>query len=170
MTPFEPRSLASHTLTSADALAWETLPRDGRRSDFWLLIGLAGGGGMILGFLPDEWTDGWRFWAIGGFFCVLAFGIFVLVRTLLAYRKARRRIPVPITQTVDILPHGIAVVSGSGRRVLAREAIATVVATATHLFVAGADDLVIVPLGVFDDAADLQRTGQMIEAALRDDD
>ncbi|MGV3650794.1 MAG: hypothetical protein ACO1OK_05175 [Devosia sp.] len=170
MTQFEPRSLASHTLTAADALAWETLPRDNRRTDFWLLIGLAGGGGMILGIMPDEWTEGWRFWAIGGAFCVLAFGIFVLARTLHAYRKARRRIPRPISQEISILPNGIEIIGGPGQRFVAREAIVAVVLTASHVFISGADELVILPLRAFDDAQDLHQTGLMMEAALRDDD
>lgn len=169
MTPFSPRSFAV-TLTTADALAWETLPRDGRRSDFWLLMGLAVGGGMVLGLMPDDWSGGWRFWAIGGSLCVLAFCLFVFVRTLASYLKARSRIPVSIAQDVNILSHGIEAVSGETRHMLAQDAIGAVVATPTHLFVASRDDLIILPLAAFESPEDLQQTAIMIEAALHDDD
>lgn len=153
-------------LTSADAMAWEALPRDGSRRELFLAIGLAIVLGMALGLMPDDWTEGWRFYAIGLSFCVLGFCLWTVAKTLSAYGRARRRIPAPTPLRVTQGPDGFGVTTDQGTCHYRLAAIATVTPTATHLFLAGPEGLVILPLAAFESPEDMAATGLAIEAAL----
>jgi hypothetical protein len=154
-------------LTSADALAWETLPRDGSRREFYLIIAIAVGLGMLLGLLPDAWTEGWRFYAIGLSFCVLGYCLWTVIRTLLAYRRARARIPAPTPLHVEQDATGFTVTTNEGSQRHRLDDIAAVLPTAVHLFLVGKDMLIILPLAAFESGEDMHQTGLAIEAALK---
>jgi hypothetical protein len=166
----EPIRRYSALVTSADALAWERLPSDGRRRDLWLMIGLAVVAGVGLGMLPEPWTEGWRFYVVGLSFCVLGYCCWMAIRTLDDYLRARRRIPGPMEIAVSQWGDHFEVSADGRTRYLAREAIGAVVATDTHLFIASADDLIILPVSAFESVEDMKSTARALEDQLRDPD
>ncbi|MCF1708048.1 hypothetical protein L0V05_04365 [Tabrizicola sp. J26] len=147
----------TYTLTSADALAWETRRREVTgwgRIVFLLWLGLAG---LILAFVPEDWVgpeNGWRFylWLVG--LIGVQWGLAALLMTAMAQVKARRRVPEPVLIRLDIFPARLV-----ERRDLAEpvvitpDDIANVLTRSGHVIVATRRDVVIVPARAFADEA-----------------
>jgi len=169
MTP-PPLRVYSTLLTSADALAWETLPRDGRKRDFFLLIALAIVAGLALGLVPEDWTAGWRFYGVGLSFCVLGYCLWIAITTFDAYLRARRRVPGPMEVRVAQWLDRFEVTENGRTRFVALESIMAVTVTATHLFIFDGKDLIILPVSAFDSDADMRATAAALELQLRDPD
>ncbi|MCX5568133.1 hypothetical protein [Kaistia nematophila] len=143
-------------LTRADALAYETLPREIMGWRRILLFLWAGSGGMAVAFLPEGWVGGegsLRFWAILLACVAIQFGLATAAMTAWAYVKAARRLPRPVAVTmldhVDRLEwQEQGVIS-----VFASETIGPVIQTLTHLFVHAGGRVLILPVRTFDGMA-----------------
>lgn len=139
-------------LTRADALAYETLPRELMGWRRILLILWVGSGGMVVAFLPEGWVGsegGWRFWALFLTSLAVQYGLAMVAMTASAYRRAARRMPRPSEVTMlDHFDHlewrENGVVS-----VIACETIGPVIETSTHLFVHAGGRVLILPLRAF---------------------
>jgi hypothetical protein len=166
----EPVRRYTARLTSADALVWETLPRDGRRRDLVLLIAIAAIAGLGLGMLPESWTEGWRFYAAGLCFGALGYGCWVGIRRLDAQLRAHRRIPRPVETAVAEWGDHFEIAEAGRSRFIAFETIGAVVATPAHLFVASGSDLIILPVAAFESEADMRASAEALEARLREPD
>lgn len=156
MTP--PRLDLSFSLTAADALAWESLPRTlagWRLFVFYLWLGAAG---LWLAVLPEHWIRG----QLASLLLLLLFVALhwagaSLATTLAAHRRARRRIPAPLgarlIDTGAVLSWQIGAYPVQS---IAPAAIRQVLLTPRHLFLDAPPALVIVPLAAFDSPAAAQ--------------
>jgi hypothetical protein len=142
----------TYTLTRADALAyerWVRRPTLRRTIVFILWLSLAG---VVLWFLPDNWTGTWRdpgFLALGAVLIAIQYVLAMIVSTIGEMRRARRRLRQPHDVTIEEHADHLDV-SGLGipRALTFAEAGAPIV-TRTHLFLGTGDDLVILPRRAF---------------------
>lgn len=138
------------TLTAADALVWEARPRElGNLAKLAYLLPVVLGG-VGIGLMPPEWTEGWRFFVVGGVFVVLVYGSWTLGFNLLARQRARRRYPVPTEVVVEDWLDHLAIVENGRKRFIASEAIANVMREKDHMIIVTGDDQVIMPRSAFE--------------------
>jgi hypothetical protein len=167
----EPLLTLSYTLTPADALAYETLPREMIGWRKWaLLLWLAGMGGVVA-FLPHEWVGpegGWRFWVIGLALVGVAYAVATLAMTLARHARARRRVPAPVTMVVERWGDHLAIDTAGSRGFIAWETVAAVNATATHVFINAPPQVVIIPLSAFEDAQEMAAFARDIDRLSQD--
>ncbi len=160
----EPLRRYEVTLSSADALAYEMLPRtySGRKKLALVLPFFAIGAGV--GLLPEAWIAGWQFYAIGAVLALGWYGLFTLMVNLRSRRRARRRFPRPVTLT--IADHGGHLeVTGDGQpRLYAFELFNAVIRAERHLFLPAGDDVVILPRNVFE-PGEFEALADRIDAA-----
>ncbi len=164
MTP--PLLTLTYTLSPADALAYESLPREltGWRNTLFLAwLGLAGG---AVAFVPEtiagpEW--GWRFWLVGLALVAIAYAVARLVMRLAASRRARNRIPAAVDVTLEQWGDHLAATIGDRRLFIAYETIAAVATTSEHVFVTARPDVLIVPLRAFPDHAEMLAFGAHVD-------
>lgn len=169
MTP--PLLTLTYTLTTADALVYEALPREMVGWRKWvLLVWLAAAGGMVA-FLPGEWIGpewGWRFWLIALVLVGVAYGVATAAMTLAMRRRARRRIPAPMVVTLEQWGDHLAV-SISGRQLfVAYESIADVAIAKAHIFITAPPEALIVPLTAFADRDEMVEFGEHIDRLSHD--
>ena len=138
------------TLTAADALAWETRPR---QFGLWGKLGYVAPlllGGIGIGLLPLEWTAGWRLIAIGlGLVAVVYLGWTVVIN-LLADRRARRRYPVPTEMVVEDWVDHLAVTENGREDFIAPETIGALIRAKEHLLITSGRHLLIMPRRAFE--------------------
>lgn len=160
MDPHEPhlcqpalRTL-TFTLTRADALAYETLPREitgWRRILLFVWIGLAG---AAVAQLPADWVGeegGWRFWAFMLTGSLIQYALATLAMSVQAHWRAVRRLPRP--SHVEVLDHvdHFEWREGGNTIFVAPETMSAVATTPTHTFVEADRHLLILPLRAFSD-------------------
>lgn len=166
----EPLLTLTYTLTTADALAYEALPREMVGWRKWLLlVWLAVAGGMVA-FLPAEWIGpewGWRFWLIALLLVGIAYAIATVVMTLATRRRARRRIPAPAVVTLEQWGDHLALTIGERQQFVAYETIADVAIGKAHVFVTAPPQVLIVPLTAFADRDELVAFGEDIDLKSR---
>jgi len=156
MKETSPLRAFTYTLTTADALAYECLPREMRGWRKWLLLlWLAGMGGLVA-FLPVEWVGpegGWMFWVAGALLVGLGWLIATAIMTTATRRRARRRTPVAQVVTLEQWGDHLAVTVDGRQSFVAWETIAAVTLGKTHVFIDAPPQVIIVPLRAFDDSA-----------------
>lgn len=167
----EPLLTLTYTLTTADALAYEALPREMVGWRKWLLlVWLAAAGGMVA-FLPAEWIGpewGWRFWLIALLLVGIAYAIATVVMTLATRRRARRRIPAPAVVTLEQWGDHLALTIGERQQFVAYETLADVAIGKAHVFVTAPPQVLIVPLTAFADRDELVAFGEDIDLKSRE--
>lgn len=167
----EPILTLIYTLTTADALAYEALPREMVGWRKWLLlVWLAVAGGSVA-FLPAEWIGpewGWRFWLIALALVGLAYAIATVVMTLATRRRARRRIPAPMVATLEQWGDHLALTIGERQLFIAYETIADVAIGKAHVFVTAPPEVLIVPLTAFADRDEMRAFGEDIDRQSRE--
>lgn len=162
-----PLRTLTFTLTRADALAYEALPRE---ITGWRLVALLvwiGLAGAAVAQFPTEWVGeegGWRFWALMMTGSLIQYGLATLAMTAHTHWRAARRRPQP--SQVDVFDHGdrLAWREGGDTDLVSSEAIGDVITTPTHTFVPASGRVLILPLRAFLDrnqmiafAAELER-------------
>lgn len=167
----EPILTLTYTLTTADALTYEALPREMVGWRKWLLlVWLAVAGGSVA-FLPAEWVGpewGWRFWLIALALVGLAYAIATFVMTLATHRRARRRTPAPMVATLEQWGDHLALTIGERQLFIAYETIADVAIGKAHVFITAPPEALIVPLAAFSDRAGMVAFGEDIDLKSRE--
>lgn len=162
----EPLHTLTYTLTTTDALAFETLPRELVGWRKWLLlVWLAVAGGLVA-FLPAEWVGpewGWRFWLAALVLVGIAYGLATAVMTLATHRRARRRVPAPSVVTLEQWGDHLAVTIGGRQQFIAYETIADVAIGKSHVFITAPPEALIVPLSAFADRDEMTAFGEDID-------
>lgn len=146
----------TYTLTPADALAYEALPRELRGWRKWALLLWLASMGAVLTLLPRDWVGpegGWRFWVIGLALVGLAYGIATVVMTLASHAQARRRMPASVAVTLEQWGDRLAIDADGRRSVIAWETIAGVTLGKAHVFIDAPPAVLIVPARAFADMA-----------------
>lgn len=156
----------TYTLTTADALAYEAMPRELIGWRKWLLlIWLAVAGGAVA-FLPVEWIGpewGWRFWLAALLLVGIAYGLAAAVMTLATHRRARRHIPAPMVVTLEQWGDHLAVTTAERQLFVAYETIADVAIGKSHVFITAPPEALIVPLTAFPDRDEMTAFGEDID-------
>ena len=147
-----PLNTFRYTLTAADALAYERLPRKLRTPQTIMFVVWLGLGGFLLAALPPDlagatWSP--RYWATGAALVAVQYAIFVAVRGWVRHRRARFRVPAPREVTVSQWPNRLTVTELGRSRDIEFAAIGALLPTQAHLFIAAGDDLVIMPAIAF---------------------
>lgn len=167
----EPLLTLTYTLTTADALAYEALPREMVGWRKWLLlVWLAAAGGSVA-FLPAEWIGpewGWRFWLIALVLVGFAYAIATVVMTLATHRRARRRIPAPTVVSLEQWGDHLTAHSGERQLSIAYETIAAVTIGKAHVFITAPPEALIVPLTAFADRDEMLAFGEGIDLKSRE--
>ncbi|WP_439599780.1 hypothetical protein [Devosia sp.] len=167
----EPLLTLTYTLTTADALAYEALPRELIGWRKWLLlVWLAVAGGLVA-FLPVEWIGpewGWRFWLAALVLVGLAYGVATLVMTLATHRRARRRVPAPMVVTLQQWGDHLAVTTAERQLFVAYETIADVAIGKAHVFITAPPEALIVPLSAFADRDEMVAFGDHVDRLSRE--
>lgn len=156
------------TLTPADALAWEMLPRPWRGVRLVGLYVWLGSVGLVLAMLPEELVGHQaelRFWIIGLVLIGIAYAISVLLTNVAARLRARRRLAAGARQRVEVWPDHLILVGTAGRQRIDDAETGAPVLTATHLFVPFADDVIILPATAFPRRADMEALVARLDAA-----
>ena len=161
-----PLESLSFTLTRADALAYETLPRDIRGWRLILLLVWMGLAGAVVSQLPEDWVGEeyrWRFWAWMAAFGSVQYGVAALVMTILAHLRAARRVPRPLPiEALDHVDH-LEWRDADGSIHVAPKTIAQVVATPGHLFVEVDAKVLIYPARAFAGAGEMAAFAHALE-------
>lgn len=156
----------SFMLTRADALAYETLPREIGGWRLILLFVWVGLGGMAVAMLPEGWVGeegGWRFWAFIAASGFAQYGLAMVVMHLYAHWRAARRLRHPIA--VEVLDHvdhlewrenGVPVF-------VAPETINAIIKTPTHVFICVSGRVLILPTRAFGSGHDMTAFAEELE-------
>lgn len=167
----EPLLTLTYTLTTADALAYEALPRELVGWRKWLLlVWLAAAGGLVA-FLPPEWVGpewSWRFWLFALALVGLAYGLATAVMTLAMHRRARRRVPLPVAVTLEQWGDHLAARIGERQLFIAYETIADVAIGKAHVFITAPPEALIVSLAAFTDRAGMVSFGEAVDRLSRE--
>jgi hypothetical protein len=158
-------SPSRYTLTWRDALAYESLPRQGL-SDRLVLFGWLGLAGVLAVALPEAlagetWSP--RFWAVAAVLVFIQYLLFVVVRRAVRRARARHRYPAPVEAEIEWGGDHFALIEGGRRRIVRFEDISMMLPMASHLFMAVGDELVIVPLVAFGDEAGMAEAVEAID-------
>ena len=169
----EPRPLhvLSFTLTRADALAFETLPREIQGWRLALLIVWIGLAGAAVSLLPPDWVseeNGWLFWAWMAGLGLIQYGLAVFAMTLLAHRRAALRLPGPAAVELHDHVDHLEWRENGRPSYVAPETIAQVITTPRHLFVRVEGQALIVPVRAFEDADEMMAYAAALERRIGD--
>ncbi|MGE3875233.1 MAG: hypothetical protein AB7F74_19945 [Parvibaculaceae bacterium] len=158
------------TLTRADALAYETLPREIGGWRLILLFVWISFGGMAVAMLPENWVGeegGWRFWffiAVSGF---AQYRLAMVVMRMFRFWRASRRLRHPMAVEMLDHIHHLEWREGGVPFFVAPEAINAIITTPTHAFVHVYGRILIIPARAFGSrhemsgfAEELERRGE----------
>jgi len=165
-----PLHVFRYTLNWQDALAYERLPRDLpglQKITLYLWLGLAG---IVLIALPADIVgeiNSIRFWLTGAGLVLLQYAIFVTLRGVTRFNRARYRYPVPADVALEQWPDHLVITSGGKTRQVRFEEIGALLPTAQRLFIASGHELIIVPLLAFEDGAGMAALVDAIDAYMR---
>lgn len=161
----EPLHVYEYTLTPADALAYETLPRALGGWRFALLaIWLACSGG-VLALLPEAWIGpegGLMFWLVGLLLLGFAAAVAIAVMTLATRLRARRLVSAPRAMRVEDWGDHFSVTADGRTNVIAYETINVAIVGAAHLFIVAMPDVLIIPEHAFADPSDMRPLARLI--------
>lgn len=160
-----PRAWA-YQLTTADALAWEMLPRE-LRGWRWpaFIVFIASAGAWVtvltdhLGVSEGGWSHLLLMMAAGA----LHWLIVTIVMNWRMRVRARRRIPAPLDVEVEdhvdhLLIRATPMDGATATRVVSFDLVRECFADAGRLFLHDVSDVLIMPLAVFEDEADMRAT------------
>lgn len=167
----EPLLTLTFTLTTADALAYETLPRELVGWRKWLLLVWLAAAGGVTAFLPAEWIGpewGWRFWLVALLLVGIAYGLATVVMTLATHRRARRRVPAPTVVVLEQWGDHLSASVGGRQLFIAYETIADVAIGKAHVFVTAPPEALIVPLSAFADRDEMAAFGEDVDRLSRE--
>ena len=160
-----PLRVYEYTLTPADALAYETLPRTLGGWRFALLaIWLAASGG-VLAVLPEAWIGpegGWLFWLVGIVLLGIAAAVAIGVMTLATNLRARRLVPAPRLMRVEEWGDHFSIATEGRSSAIAYEAINVAIVGAAHLFVVTKPDVLIIPEHAFADRTEMRPLARLL--------
>ena len=168
---FQPLRTYEYTLTPADALAYESLPRSLRGWRFYVLALWLASSGLVLALMPESWIGpegGWLFWLVGVALLGIAGVIAVAAMTLMKHLRAYRRVPAPLAMRVEEWAEHFSIEAGGRSRSLAFGDIVGTGATATHLFIVTRGDLLILPAHLFTDRGEMRLLARRLAAHGRD--
>jgi hypothetical protein len=145
-----------YTLTSADALAYERLPRQltgMQRATLYLWLVIAG---ILLVALPPELVGtiaSPRFWLTGAIFLIVQWFIYVGLRWWWQRSRAESRFPRPVEVELEQFDDRLLLTENGKARTIPFDEIGMMLPAANHLFLAAGRDLIIVPRRAFGDGA-----------------
>ena len=171
MTEPGPINAYRFTLTAADALAYERLPRELPGLQKFALFVWLGLGGAALGLLPETITGslyGVQFWLLGAVLIGVQYLIFRLVRGALRWLRARRRYPQPVDIGLEQWPDRLVLTQAGRPRTIPFQAISMLLPTPNALFAAVDKDLLIVPRRAFAEDNDIMALADAIDAHARE--
>lgn len=166
-----PMSVLHYRLTRADALAWETLPREmkGLRTlafYFWL-----GCSGAALAALPQSLAGNWpslRFALMALAMLALFGAAWIALGRILSHWRAGRRVPEPQQWTLEDWPDRLVARGAGGTMSVTAADISGLLRTPSHVFVGlGGGDVLIVPADAFPDTGSCQRFVERWDIASR---
>ena len=166
IAPAAPSRAWAYRLTSADALAWEMLPREltgWRWPAFVVFLASAGAWSAALAEYFGVNDDGW-----GLLVMMLAAGAlhWLIATIFMNWRmrvRARRRIPAPLDVEVEdhvdhVLIRTTPIGGATTTRVVSFDLVRECFVDAGRLFLHDVSDVLIMPLAVFEDEADMRAT------------
>ena len=171
VTVAAPIAIYCYTLTAADALAYERLPRELPGLQKFALFVWLGLGGAALGLLPETITGslyGVQFWLLGAVLIGVQYLIFRLVRGALRWLRARRRYPQPVEIGLEQWADRLILTQAGRTRTISFQAIGMLLPTPNALFAAVGKDLLIVPRRAFAGENDIMALADAIDAHARE--
>lgn len=160
-----------YTLTAADALAYERLPRTltgMQRATLYLWLVLAG---VLLVALPPELVgtiSSPRFWLTGAAFLIIQWFIYTALRWWWQRSRARARYPRPVDISLEQFDDHLQLTENGRTWNIPFGDIGVLLPTASHLFMAAGRDLVIVPVAAFGNAGGMDDIVARIDAYARE--
>jgi len=167
----QPLRVYEYTLTPADALAYETLPRPLGGWRFALLAIWLATSGAVLALLPEAWIGpegGWLFWLVGLVLLGIAAAIAVGVMSLATHLRARRLVPAPRQMRVEEWGDHFSIASEGRTSHIAYETINVAIVGVAHLFVVAKPDVLIIPEHAFADRTEMRPLARLLNDYDRD--
>lgn len=162
-----PRLTTTFTLTRADMLAYERLPRPFRFSRFLLLL-LWLAPGVAIPLLASRWFGGFDnpgIWALAAVGAAIQYTLAMILLAVGDIRRARRRLRAATDITIEEDDNGFSV-SGPGiPRYLTFTEAGRPLLTRDHLFLGGSDNLVILPRRAFPEEGSFEALAARLTAA-----
>ena len=160
--PHRPIRTLTYQLSAADALAYSQLQRELTGWEKFRFVLWIFAGGMVIGFLPQEWPRlVWWPAALG-----VGLVAFLLAVAMLNWstRYRVRKMPLPTGKVVlEEWGDHLAERSSQGQHFVAYETIAQVIETPDHVFVRSGDVPLIVPKAAFRDKSDMLAFAQHVD-------
>lgn len=162
----QPFRRLSFTLTRADALAYEMLPREIGGWRLILLFAWIGLGGMAVAMLPETWVGeegGLRFWILIAGSGFAQYGLAMVVMHCLGFWRAARRLRQPISvEMLDHIDH-LEWREGGIPLFVAPETISAIITTAAHAFVCVGGRVLMLPLRAFGSSGEMTAFAEELE-------
>jgi len=159
-----------YTLTTADALAYERLPRaltGMQRATLYLWLVIAG---VLLVALPPELVGtiaSPRFWLTGAIFLIIQWFIYVGARWWWQRSRARMRYPRPVDIELETFDDRLELAENGRPCTIPFDEIGMMLPTADYLFLAAGRELIIVPRTAFVDVTGMDDLVGRIDAHAR---
>jgi hypothetical protein len=164
----DPDAIYRYTLSAADALVWERLPRPltGLHKLGFAAVLAVGCGGFAL--LPHRWVEGWKFFAWLTMVALFAYIGTRLMFDVIALYRARQRYPAPADITLeDWEDHLQFRAAGTTNRIRLGD-IDSLARTGDYVFLEASRQLVILPKQAFPPGR-LEALAQRIRIAMREE-
>ena len=171
MTEPGPLRIYRYSLTAADALAYEQLPRELPGLQKFALFVWLGLGGAALGLLPETITGSLysvQFWVVGAALIGVQYLIFWLVRAALRWLRSRRRYAEPKQIELEQWV-GHFVLKDAGRtRTIPFTSIGMLLPAPGAFYAAIGQELLIVPRRAFKDDGGIAALSDAIDTYVRE--
>jgi hypothetical protein len=166
----KPLETYSYTLTKADALVWEMLPREIVGWRLGALLAVVALGALLMALLPAD-LIGAEFslqylMSAAAIFGVL-FALTAAAMTQQRYARATRRVPVPQPVVLEVWPDQLVTLTDGAERSIRFSEIGKVLLLPTHVMLALREGPVIVPRLAFASDAGMASFGARMEQASR---
>lgn len=164
----DPDAIYRYTLSAADALAWERLPRriTGLHKLGFAAVLLVGCGGFAL--LPHRWVEGWKYFAWLTMVALFAYIGTRLMFDMIALYRARLRFPAPVDVVVEDWEDRLHVKLGTKTSRIRLGDVESLARTADYVFAQTASELLILPFDAFPPGR-LERLAHRIRIAMREE-